>query len=165
SAKSADHGGNASKVAAGAAAAAAAPSVLSPELMAELGDGSAGGDMVTKKSKNKKRRRAVSSETRELAATMSKSRAKKLKQLEEKKLKDERRAELYQKLEKNRMSQDQLSLLQSSKTISMNQDTLRSRIKQAVQRAVAGIALDDAIIRELESHPGPVADIEEALSL
>lgn len=164
SAQRGDGGDNTGEAAAGAAT-AAAPSVLSPELVAELGDSSAGGAMVTKKSKNKKRGRAISSETRELAATMSKSRAKKLKQLEDKKLKDGRRAELYQKLEKNRMSQDQLSLLQSSKTISMNQDTLKSRIKQAVQRAVAGITLDDVAIRELESHPGPVADVEEALSL
>ncbi|CAM9989730.1 unnamed protein product [Ectocarpus fasciculatus] len=148
---------------------AAAPSILSPELMAELGDDSAGGAMVTQsasnKGKNKKRGRVVSSETRELAATISKSKAKKLKQLEDKKLKDGRRAELYLKLEKNRMSQNQLSLLQSSKTISMNQDTLRSRLKQAVQKAVAGVALSDAAVNELESHPGPVADIEDALAL
>ncbi|CAM9661965.1 unnamed protein product, partial [Ectocarpus sp. 13 AM-2016] len=150
-------------------AATAAPSILSPELMAELGDDSAGGAMVTQsarnRGKNKKRGRVVSSETRELAATMSKSKARKLKQLEDKKLKDGRRAELYLKLEKNRMSQNQLSLLQSSKTISMNQDTLRSRLKQAVQKAVAGVALSDAAINELESHPGPVADIEDAMAL
>lgn len=107
----------------------------------------------------------MSSETRALAATISKSKAKKLKQLEDKKVKDGRRAELYLKLESNRLSQQQLSLLQSSKTISQNQDTLRSRIKHAVQRAVAGIALGDEAVAELESHPQVVADVEEALSL
>lgn len=150
--------------------------LLSPELMAELGatnnnngNSSAGGDAVvaaTKtKNKGKKRGRGVSSETRELAATISKSKAKKLKQLEDKRLKDGRRAELYRKLESNRMSQEQLSLLQSSKTISQNQGTLRSRIKQAVQRAVAGMALEDAAVKELECHPEVVADVEEALAL
>lgn len=148
-------------------AAAGATAVLSPELMAELGDSSTGGAMISKKASNKgkKRGRVVSSETRELAASISKSKAKKLKQLEDKKAKDGRRAELYLKLEQNRMSQSQLSLLQSSKTISMNQDTLRSRIKQAVQRAVAGSALSDDAVKELESHPGAVADVEEVLAL
>lgn len=149
--------------------------LLSPELMAELGatnnngNSSAGGDAVvaaTKtKNKGKKRGRGANSETRELAATISKSKAKKLKQLEDKRLKDGRRAELYRKLESNRMSEEQLSLLQSSKTISQNQDTLRSRIKQAVQRAVAGMALEDAAVKELECHPEVVADVEEALAL
>lgn len=148
-------------------AATTATAVLSPELMAELGDSSTGGALISNKasSKGKKRGRVVSSETRELAANISKSKAKKLKQLEDKKAKDGRRAELYLKLEQNRMSQNQLALLQSSKTISMNQDTLRSRIKHAVQRAVAGIALSDDAVNELESHPGAVADVEEALSL
>lgn len=133
------------------------------------GGSSAGGDAVvaaTKaKSKGKKRGRGVSSETRELAATISKRKAKKLKQLEDKRLKDGRRAELYRKLESNRMSQEKLSLLQSSKTISQNQGTLRSRIKHAVQRAVAGMALEDATVKELECHPEVVADVEEALAL
>ena len=129
--------------------------------------------MAARRSKGKKRERGggasggdkVSNEIRVLAATISKSKAKKLKQLEDKKVKDGRRAELYLKLESNRLSQQQLSLLQSSKTISQNQDTLRSRVKHAVQRAVAGIALDDAAVAELETHPQVVADVEEALSL
>lgn len=146
--------------------------------MAELGgDGiaSAGGAVTVAAgpSKGKKRGRGggasgggkVSNEIRALAATISKSKAKKLKQLEDKKVKDGRRAELYLKLESNRLSQQQLSLLQSSKTISQNQDTLRSRIKHAVQRAVAGITLDDVAVAELETHPQVVADVEEALSL
>eukprot|EP00903_Cladosiphon_okamuranus_P006361 g6231.t1 len=160
-----DGGGGASE---GAAADMDAAAVLSPELMAELGDSGAGGALISKKAsrgKGKKRGRVVSSETRELAANISKSKAKKLKQIEDKKAKDGRRVELYLKLERNRMSKDQLSLLQSSKTISMNQDTLRSRIKQAVQRAVAGIALSEDAVKELESHPGAVADVEEALAL
>lgn len=159
--------GNAS-AAADTAAVEDSTSLLSPELMAELGDSSAGGAMVTHNANSKgskKKKKRVSSETRELAASMSKSKAKKLKQLEDKKLKDGRRAELYLKLEKNKLSQQQLSLLQSSKTISMNQDTLRSRVKQAVQRAVAGIALSEAVVNELESHPAEVADVEEALAL
>lgn len=146
--------------------------LLSPELMAELGGGDGiGGAMAvaaTKPGKGKKRGRTgdkVSSETRELAATMSKSKAKKLKQLEDKRVKDGRRAELYRKLEEHQMSQNHLSLLRSSKTISMKQDTLRLRIKQAVQHAVAGISLAEADVRELESHPEVVADVEEALSL
>lgn len=147
--------------------------LLSPELMAELGGDSAGGAMAVaaKPNKGKKRGRGgpggakVSNEARELAATISKSKAKKLRQLEDKRVKDGKRAALYRKLEENRLSQEQLSLLQSSKTISQNQATLRSRVKQAVQRVVAGIAVDDAAIAELESHPAVVADIEEALSL
>lgn len=155
-----------------------ADGLLSPELMAKLGgdDGRSGAGgalaVVAKPSKGKKRGRAeggrgekISCETRQLAASMSKSKAKKLKQLEDKKLKDGRRADLYRKLEENRLSQQHLSLLQSSKTISQNQDTLRSRVKQAVQRAIAGIALGDATVAELEAHPDVVADVEEALSL
>lgn len=155
-----------------------AEGILSPELVAELGGGNEstnsagiGGPMAmtAKPKKGKKRGRAgaekISEETRDLAARISKSKAKKLKQIEDKKAKDGRRAELYRKLEENRLSQDHMSLLQSSKTISQNQDTLKSRIKHAIQRAVAGIRIENAVIEELDAHPDVVADVEESLSL
>lgn len=160
-------------------AATAAAGLLSPELMVELGvgSGSGGGEAVIVAStagnekknvdrrKKRQRERAVDGETRELAATLSKSKAKKLKQLQDKKMKDGRRAELYRKLGSNKLAPDQLSLLQSSKSISQNQDTLRSRLKQSAQRAAAGMVLPAAAVKELESHPEMVADIDEALAL
>lgn len=155
-----------------------AEGILSPELVAELGGGNEstnsagiGGPMAmtAKPKKGKKRGRAgaenISQETRDLAARISKSKAKKLKQIEDKKAKDGRRAELYRKLEENKLSQDHMSLLQSSKTMNHNRDTLRSRIKHAIQRAVAGIGIEDALIEELEAHPDVVADVEEVLAL
>lgn len=157
---------------------AAASGLLSPELMAQLGvenlseaviDASAAArshsETANARRKKRQRERAVDGETRELAAKLSKSKAKKLKQLEDKKLKDGRRGELYRKLGSNKLAPGQLSLLQSSKTISQNQDTLKSRLTQAAQRAAAGMMLPDSAVRELESHPEMVADIEEALAL
>lgn len=157
---------------------AAGSGLLSPELMAELGvenqsevpiDSSAAAisqsESANARRKKRQRERAVDGETRELAAKLSKSKAKKLKQLEEKKLKDRRRGELYRKLGSNKLAPGQLSLLQSSKTISQNQDTLKSRLTQAAQRAAAGMVLPDSAVRELESHPEMVAAIEEILAL
>ncbi|CAM9460884.1 unnamed protein product, partial [Sphacelaria rigidula] len=161
----------------------AANGILSPELMAELGvehaseavvDGSAaaaagGGKSENLSARRKKRQRERSGrddcETRQLAATLSKSKARKLKQLEDKKLKDGRRAELYRKLGSNKLAPGQLSLLQSSKSISQNQDTMKSRLTQSMQKAVAGMTLPDSAVREMESHPELVADIEERLAL
>ena len=159
------------------AGSAVAERLLSPELMAELGQvdhssgiGLGGALAVTTKPKKVKKRgrtggQEIDAETRDLAAKMNKSKAKKLKQIQDKKAKDSRRADLYRKLEVNRLSQEHMSLLRSSKTISQSKETLRSRIKHAVQQAIAGIKLEGAAVAELEAHPDMVADVEEGLSL
>ncbi|CAM9591435.1 unnamed protein product [Choristocarpus tenellus] len=142
--------------------------LLSPELLAQLGVDDAREAVSVRKikkgGKGNKRSR-VDSETRELANTLSKTKQKKLKQLADRKAKEARRSDLYRKLQEKSLSSRQLSLLQSSKTISQSQVTLHNRLKHAVQRAAAGMTLEDATVDDLQSHPNVVADIEDALRL
>ncbi|CAM9885417.1 unnamed protein product, partial [Discosporangium mesarthrocarpum] len=145
--------------------------LLTPQLMAQLGVSDASQVISVGKEKKKQgrkgvKRERVDRETRELANTLSKAKQKKLKHLEDRKAKEMRRTELYRRLQEQGLAPGQLSLLQSSKTVSQNQVTSRIRLKRAVQQAVAGMTLEEQdVADDLRSHPNIAADIEELLGL
>lgn len=116
--------------------------LLSEELLAELGEDA---DVIVtskKKPKTKKRRVELTPQEIRQAKLLQKNTERKLKQLEQRKMQKEKRAELYGKLKETAISTQEMELLSSSSTLG-KKATKRDRLKQALQKERAGIELTE----------------------
>eukprot|EP00741_Cyanophora_paradoxa_P005874 tig00000113_g5692.t1 len=139
--KSHGHRGNAGGQSSDGEGVADPTSILSKELQAELGItaeyGGAGADVVLfKKQKTEKGRGSDGEEA--VPVKLSKNQMRKLKKLEEEKVKKEMRSSLYETLNKTKLGEGQMKLLHSSARRGQK-ETKREQLKRALEERRAGI--------------------------
>jgi hypothetical protein len=150
----------------GGAEGAAAEPLLSEELAEQLGTGG-GNDVVLAGRKKRKRKGAGSAaqdpETVELAAKLSKSKRKKLQQIADRKAKAAKRGEVYASLSKTKLKPNQRQLMRSSGELGAH-ETLRTRLRRVIGRAMEGLELTDEEMN-LARRQDALIDVEESLGL
>jgi len=119
---------------------AAEASLLSPELLAELGEDAI---IVSKRKKPKQTKKEVelTPQERKQAQKLYKSASKKLEQLQQRQQQKEKRQELYDKLQQNAFTQSHL--LHSSSTLG-KQVSKREQLHNILQKERAGLTLTEA---------------------
>lgn len=140
---------------------------LSSELLVESGNTSAENPLVVLPSKKKKKKektvvQLTHEEIRE-AKSLQKKTARKLQQLETRAAQKKKRAELYKKLEQNKISKEALQLLQSSGKVSRKDtDTKKQTLQKLLNKERAGIKLNqeendllypEKVVEDLPDNP------------
>ncbi|RHY01091.1 hypothetical protein DYB25_009219 [Aphanomyces astaci] len=121
--------------------------LLSKELMEELG-GDEGELLTVRKKKVKGQAKAPSAAVIQAATKLSKTKRKKLVQLEARKAKEARRDEVLQSLEAQKLPQAHLNLMYSTARLG-HKETLKERLKRSVNQEKAGLTLTASAREEL----------------
>ncbi|RHY92854.1 hypothetical protein DYB35_011990, partial [Aphanomyces astaci] len=121
--------------------------LLSKELMEELG-GDEGELLTVRKKKVKGQSKAPSAAVIQAATKLSKTKRKKLVQLEARKAKEARRDEVLQSLEAQKLPQAHLNLMYSTARLG-HKETLKERLKRSVNQEKAGLTLTASAREEL----------------
>ncbi|KDO26422.1 hypothetical protein SPRG_08225 [Saprolegnia parasitica CBS 223.65] len=130
--------------------------LLSKELMEELGGNEDELLIMTKKKKTEKKPEAISEAVMAQAKKLSKTKRKKLAQLEARKAKEAKRDVVLQSLEQQQLPQAHLNLMYSTARLG-HKETLRERLRRSVNQEKAGLTLTDAARSELYQEK-PVVD-------
>ncbi|KAF0693972.1 Aste57867_15113 [Aphanomyces stellatus] len=135
--------------------------MLSKELIEELGGDEA--ELLTVRKKKVKGKPKVSAEVVAAATKLSKSKRKKLAQLEDRKRKEARRDEVLQSLESQKLPDAHLNLMYSTARLG-HKETLRERLKRSINQEKAGMTLTDSARQELYPElraPKPQVDDDD----
>lgn len=123
--------------------------LISPELLEDLqGSGTNAAIILGPKKKKSKGEKKEAEEVIVQAKELSKAQLKKLKVLEERKQTSLQRSKFYASLQAHQLSETQQRLLSSSKALGQKQ-TLKQRLKLALQRERAGLEVDERTRDEL----------------
>ncbi|KAG9404769.1 ATP-dependent RNA helicase dhx37 [Aphanomyces cochlioides] len=123
-----------------------APGLLSKELMEELGGDEA--ELISVRKKKAKGAPKIAAEVVAEATKLSKSKRKKLAQLEERKRKEARRDQVLQSLEAQKLPEEHLNLMYSTAKLG-HKETLKERLKRSINLEKAGLTLSENARQEL----------------
>ncbi|OQR98048.1 ATP-dependent RNA helicase [Achlya hypogyna] len=135
--------------------------LLSKELMEELGGNEDDLLIVGKKKKTEKKPEKISEEVLQQAKKLSKTKRKRMEQLEARKAKEAKRDVVLQSLEAQALPAEHLNLMYSTARLG-HKETLRERLRRSVNQEKAGLTLSDAARNELyqETHADEAADMD-----